>query len=72
MNVLVLLSGILFMLMAIIGGKKGIRSFIALFLNFGVIVVLLFFMNDPTLNPVILTLIACVFISCINLFTLMK
>ncbi|MEK5185394.1 YibE/F family protein [Solibacillus sp. FSL W7-1324] len=68
MNVLVLLSGILFMLMAIIGGKKGIRSFIALFLNFGVIVVLLFFMNDPTLNPVILTLIACVFISCINLF----
>ena len=68
MNVLVLLAGILFFLMALIGGFKGVRSFIALFLNFGVIIVTLFFMNDPTLNPIILTLIACVFISCINLF----
>lgn len=68
MNVLVLLAGLLFVFMAIIGGKKGIRSFIALFLNFGVIIMTVFFMNDPTINPVYLTLIACVFISCINLF----
>lgn len=68
MNVLVLLTGLLFVFMAIIGGRKGIRSFIALFLNFGVIIITLFFMNDPTINPVYLTLIACVFISCINLF----
>lgn len=68
MNVLVLLAGLLFVFMAIIGGRKGIRSFIALFLNFGVIIITLFFMNDPTINPVYLTLIACVFISCINLF----
>ncbi|MCH7321520.1 YibE/F family protein [Solibacillus sp. MA9] len=68
MNVLVLLAGLLFVFMAIIGGKKGIRSFIALFLNFGVIIMTVFFMNAPTLNPVILTLIACLFISCINLF----
>lgn len=68
MNVLVLLAGLLFVFMAIIGGKKGIRSFIALFLNFGVIIMTVFFMNDPTINPVFLTLIACVFISCINLF----
>lgn len=68
MNVLVLLAGLLFVFMAIIGGRKGIRSFIALFLNFGVIIITLFFMNDPTINPVYLTLISCVFISCINLF----
>lgn len=68
MNVLVLLAGLLFVFMAIIGGRKGIRSFIALFLNFGVIIITLFFMNDPTINPVYLTLIACLFISCINLF----
>ncbi len=68
MNVLVLLAGILFLLMTWIGGKKGVRSFIALFLNFGVIIVTLFFMNVPDINSVILTLIACVAISCINLF----
>lgn len=68
MNVLVLLAALLFVFMAIIGGKKGIRSFIALFLNFGVIILTLFFMNDPTINPIVLTLIACVLISCINLF----
>jgi len=68
MNVLVLLAAILFLLMTWIGGKKGIRSFIALFLNFGVIIVTLFFMNVPDMNSVIITLISCVAISCINLF----
>lgn len=68
MNVLVLLAGLLFVLMAIIGGNKGIRSFIALFLNFGVIILSVFFMNDPSINPVFITLVACVLISCINLF----
>ncbi|MER1985866.1 MAG: YibE/F family protein [Solibacillus sp.] len=68
MNVLVLLAGILFILMAIIGGKKGIRSFVALFLNFGVIIFTVFFMNDPSNNPITLTVVACVFIGCINLF----
>lgn len=68
MNVLVLLAGILFLLMSLIGGRKGVRSFIALFLNFGVIIVTLFFMNVPDINSIILTMIACVAISCINLF----
>lgn len=68
MNVLVFLAGILFLLMTWIGGKKGVRSFVAIFLNFGVIIVTLFFMNVPDINSVILTLIACVVISCINLF----
>lgn len=68
MNVLVWLAAILFILMILIGGKKGARSFISLFLNFGVIFLTIFFMMDPNVNPIILTLIACTVISCINLF----
>jgi uncharacterized membrane protein len=68
MNVLVLLSIILFLLMTLIGGRKGIRSFLALFLNFGVIIIIIFIMNDPNVNVIILTLVACTVISCINLF----
>lgn len=68
MNALVLLAAILFILMTLIGGKKGVRSFLALFFNFGVIIITTIFMNDPNINPIILTLIACVAISCINLF----
>lgn len=68
MNTIVLLAIILFALMFIIGGKKGIRSFIALFLNFAVVIFVLLFMNVPSLNPIFITLIACIVISCINLF----
>lgn len=68
MNVLVWLSAILLLLMVVVGGKKGARSFISLFLNFGVIFLTLFFMMDPSANPIIITLIACTVISCINLF----
>lgn len=68
MNTLVLLAGILFLLMVLIGGRKGARSFFALFFNFAVIIITVILMNDPNVDPVILTLIACVVISCINLF----
>lgn len=68
MNVLVCLSIILFILMKFIGGEKGTRSFIALFLNFGVTFLTVFLMTVQTINPIILTLLACVVISCINLF----
>ncbi|MUK88271.1 YibE/F family protein [Ornithinibacillus sp. L9] len=68
MNVLVTLSIILFLLMIMIGGKKGARSFIALFLNFSVLVLTIFFMLDPNADPVVITLIACAAISCISLF----
>lgn len=68
MNVLVLLSAILFLLMTLIGGEKGIRSFLALFFNFGVLIIIIFIMNDPNVNLILLTLIACAVISCINLF----
>ncbi|MER2078092.1 YibE/F family protein [Psychrobacillus psychrotolerans] len=68
MNVLVLLAGILFFLMTLIGGRKGVRSFLAIFFNFGVIMITVILMNDPIIDPVILTIIACIVISCINLF----
>ncbi|MGM0776111.1 MAG: YibE/F family protein [Bacillota bacterium] len=68
MNAILVLAAILFILMTLIGGKKGARSFFAIFLNFGVIIFVLFFMNDPNINPIIVTLIACAFIGCINLF----
>lgn len=68
MNVLVILAGILLFLMSLIGGRKGVRSFFAIFFNFGVIMITVVLMNDPTIDPVILTIIACVVISCINLF----
>jgi uncharacterized membrane protein len=68
MTVQLYLAAILFILMITIGGKKGARSFIALFLNFGVLLFTIILMNDPNLNPIILTLVACTLISCISLF----
>src|SRR5690625_2646702 len=68
MNVLVLLSIILLILMVWIGGKKGVRSFISLFINFGIVFLTVLFMTDPNVDPIILTIIACAAISCINLF----
>lgn len=68
MNVLVLLAVILFILMALIGGKKGARSFFALFINFAVLIITVILMTVPQLDPIILTLIASAIISAINLF----
>ncbi len=68
MNVLIVLSVILFLLMVLVGGKKGVRSFIALFINFGVLFMTILFMTDPNANPIVLTLIACMIISCVSLF----
>lgn len=68
MNVLFLLTIILFILMLSIGGRKGLRSFFSLFLNFGVVLLTVFLMSDPHANPLVITIIACAVISCINLF----
>ncbi|GAB3793375.1 YibE/F family protein [Virgibacillus kimchii] len=68
MNALVIMAVILLLLMILIGGKKGARSFGALFLNFGVLLLTIFFMLDASADPIILTLIACIFIGYINLF----
>lgn len=68
MNTLVILAVILFILMLIIGGRKGVRSFAAIFLNFLVLMVSIVIMLIPQSNPIIVTLIACMVISYINLF----
>ncbi|PEA86389.1 YibE/F family protein [Bacillus thuringiensis] len=68
MNVLVLLAAILFILMTLIGGKKGARSFIALFLNFGVIFLTILFMSNPSANPIVISMITCTIITVITLF----
>lgn len=68
MNVLVWLAGILLILMIVVGGKSGARSFFSLFLNFGVIFFTMFFMLDPSANPILITFIASTLIGCISLF----
>ncbi|RSD28448.1 YibE/F family protein [Mesobacillus subterraneus] len=68
MNALVVLAAILFILMTVIGKGKGVRSFFALFFNFAVIFITIIFLNDPNVNPITMTIIACIFISIINLF----
>lgn len=72
MNVIFLLTLILAVLMIVIGGKKGARSFFSLFLNFLVIILTILFMTDESANPIILTLIASVLISSINLLFINK
>ncbi|GGE32808.1 hypothetical protein GCM10011391_09320 [Pullulanibacillus camelliae] len=67
MNIIMLLAAILFVLMSSIGGKKGITSFLALFLNFGVIFFNIILMKDLK-SIITITLIACLLISLINLF----
>ncbi|MEY9980297.1 YibE/F family protein [Lysinibacillus sp. RC79] len=68
MNVLVWLTAILFILMIAIGGKKGVRSFLSLFLNFGVLFITIFLMTNQKNSPILLTFIACTVISWISLF----
>lgn len=67
MNVLVLLAILLFVLMKLIGGEKGTRSFIALLFNFAILfcTILLLTLNQA---PLLITFGACILISCINLF----
>ncbi|WP_067839717.1 YibE/F family protein [Amphibacillus sediminis] len=68
MNVLVILTLLLLVLMTAIGGKKGVRSFVALFVNFIVLLITVLIMTDPNANPIILTLLACIVISSNTLF----
>ncbi|MFK2827055.1 YibE/F family protein [Bacillus sp. B190/17] len=68
MNALLWLAAILFILMILVGGKKGARSFISLFLNFGVLFLTILFMTDPSISPILLTFIACTLIGFISLF----
>lgn len=71
MNTILVLAVILFLLMKIIGGHRGVRSFVALVLNFLVLYAAIIFIAHG-LNPMIITLIACVVISYITLFYINK
>lgn len=68
MNTLFILAIILFLLMVIFGGAKGVRSFISLFLNFFIIMIAVIFMMAPEIHPIIIAAICCIIITSVNLF----
>ena len=68
MNVLIILAIMLGMSMVMIGGKKGALSFLSLFINFLVLLFTVFMMANANHNPITWVILACVIISCINLF----
>src|SRR5699024_4040962 len=72
MNVIFLLTIILAIVMITIGGRKGVRSFFSLLLNFIVILITILLMTDESANPIILTLIASVASSTINILFINK
>lgn len=67
MNVPLILLSILFFLMAVIGGKKGVKSFFTIFINF----IILFFMLiliGAGFEPINVTIVICIIITCVTLF----
>jgi uncharacterized membrane protein len=68
MNVLILLAVMLCMAMVMIGGKKGAISFLSLFINFLILLFTVYMMSNPDNDPILWVIIACVAISCVNLF----
>lgn len=68
MNTLFVLAIILFLLMVIFGGTKGVRSFFSLFLNFIIIMIAVIFMMAPEIHPIIIAAISCIIITSVNLF----
>jgi len=71
LSTILVLAIILLILMKIIGGQRGVRSFIALLLNFGVLYIAIIFLAHG-LNPLLITLTACLAISYITLFYINK
>ena len=71
MNVIVILSVLLFILMQEVGGKRGTRSFLSLLLNMTVLYAAIILMAK-NINPFFVTLVASVVISCISLFFINK
>jgi uncharacterized membrane protein len=67
MNVQVLLFLILFILMAVVGGKRGIKSFFTLCFNF-IILFFILILISYGLDPIKVTVFGCITISSITLF----
>lgn len=68
MSTLVLMSIVLFALMTYVGKWQGVRAFIAFFLNFGALIVLLFFLVNPDVPIILVTALLVVVVGVINLF----
>lgn len=67
MNVILVLLFILFLLMAVVGGKRGIKSFLTIFFNF----ITMFFMLmliGAGFEPIKVTIAVCIIITCATLF----
>lgn len=67
MNVPFVLLCILLALMTFVGGKRGVKSFFTIFLNFIILFVMLLLIGAG-IEPVKLTVIVCIIITCITLF----
>ncbi|GEM00954.1 YibE/F-like protein [Halolactibacillus halophilus] len=68
MTTISVLAMILFVLMSVIGGKKGLLSFSVMLIHVSVIIVAVLIMTDPGASPIIITLIASVIISYVTLY----
>lgn len=68
MTTISVLMIILFMLMSLIGGKKGLTSFTVMLIHVTVIITAVLIMTDPGASPIIITLIASVIISYVTLY----
>jgi uncharacterized membrane protein len=71
MNIIVVLTLILFILMKEIGGNRGVRSFVALLLNFCMLFFTIFLISR-NYSPLLITLVSGITISCITLFFINK
>lgn len=67
MNVPLFLLIILFVLMAVLGGERGVKSFFTLIINFVVLFILVILMHF-NMDPIKVTVIGCIIISYITLF----
>ena len=67
MSVQLLLLSILFILMAIIGGKRGIKAFFSLWLNFITLFIMLILISF-NIDPLKITVIGSIIIGSITLF----
>lgn len=67
MNVILILAAILFILMKLIGKEKGVKSFFSLLVNFLILFIAILLIAH-NLNPIPITIGACLLVSYITLF----
>ncbi len=67
MNVIIILTAVLFILMKLIGKEKGVKSFLSLIINFFILFVAVILIAH-NMNSIVVTLLSSILISCITLF----